>query len=521
MADDEAWTSGESEPEERDPDDEETYGIDLEDVEYVKDQIYEDSWFFPSIKDFNGTSEINQNINVAGNTPIDFFNYFFDSSLIEMIIEETNRYHFQNPEIESDHMKPWTPLTKEDLEIFLGLSILMGHVRKGELHSYWSTDQLVQTPIFRQMISRDRYLQILRYIHFHDNENTTSDIAGHTLAKIKPVIDFLQSKFSAALTPGKKVCIDESLLLWKGRLRFKQYIPLKRNRFGIKLFQLVDCETGFILNFTVYTGADTDYRKFGLGVTGDIVAHFLEPYHRQGRVVYVDNWYTSPALAEFLHDRDTGLCGTVKANRKGMPKLENKLLRGEIQVAHTDVWMAMKWEDKRSVRMLSTVHEVGFCPTGKKRRGTDEDIIKPTCIQDYNQNMGGVDNVDRQLSITETVRKTMKWYRKLFFHLVDLCLSNAHAMYKMRNAGPAPFPQFRLEVVRALLKCVHESIPRNVSHPNRLIGRHFPKDSTRRRCHLCGLRKITRRTSYICSTCDIPLCVTPCFEEYHTRQTLT
>ncbi|XP_020294860.1 piggyBac transposable element-derived protein 4-like [Pseudomyrmex gracilis] len=189
-------------------------------------------------------------------------------------------------------------------------------------------------------------------------------------------------------------------------------------------------------------GADTDYRKFGLGVTGDIVAHFLEPYHRQGRVVYVDNWYTSPALAEFLHDRDTGLCGTVKANRKGMPKLENKLSRGQIQVAHTDVWMAMKWEDKRSVRMLSTVHEVDFCPTGKKRRSTDEDIMKPTCNYNYNQNMGGADNVDRQLSITETVQKTMKWYRKLFFHLVDLCLSNAHAMYKMRNAGPAPFPVF-------------------------------------------------------------------------------
>ncbi|XP_020297526.1 piggyBac transposable element-derived protein 2-like [Pseudomyrmex gracilis] len=194
MADDKAWTSGESKPEKRDPDDEETYGIDLEDledVEYVEDQIYEDSWFFPSIKDFNGTSEINQNINVLGNTPIDFFNYFFDSSLIEMIIEETNRYHFQNPGIQSDRMKPWTPLTKEDFEIFLSLSILMGHVRKGELHSYWSTDQLVQTPIFRQMMSRDRYLQILCYIHFYDNENTTSDIAGLTLAKIKPVIDFL------------------------------------------------------------------------------------------------------------------------------------------------------------------------------------------------------------------------------------------------------------------------------------------------------------------------------------------
>jgi len=61
--------------------------------------------------------------------------------------------------------------------------------------------------------------------------------------------------------------------------------------------------------------------------------------------------------------------------------------------------------------------------------------MKPTCVHEYNQNMGDEDNVDRQLSITETVRKSMKWYRKLFFHLIDLCLSNAHALYKMRNEG--------------------------------------------------------------------------------------
>ena len=31
---------------------------------------------------------------------------------------------------------------------------------------------------------------------------------------------------------------------------------------------IVDCETGFVLGFVVYTGADTDYQKFDLAVTG-------------------------------------------------------------------------------------------------------------------------------------------------------------------------------------------------------------------------------------------------------------
>ena len=451
MADIEAWSSGESEPEIQDLENEEIHEVDLVENDYDETQIFENAYFYPPIKDFQGTSEINPNISISGNKPINYFEYFFDSPLIERIIDETNRYESQNHEDRQSHQKTWSPLTKDEFECFLGLSILVGHIRKGDLKDYWSKDPLLYTPIFGQIMSRDRFLAILRYLHFHDNEDT-SEIAHHPLMKIKPIIDYLQSKFSAALIPGKNLWIDESLVLWKGRLRFKQYIPLKRNRFGIKLFELVDYETGFILGFVVYTGADTDYQKFDLGVTGDIVAHFLQPYFYKGHVIYIDNWYTSPILAEFLHDRDTGMCGTVKTNRKGMPKLENKLERGEVQVAHNNLWMAIRWQDKRSVCMLTTVHEPEFCTTGKKHYQTNEDIIKPRCIHEYNQNMGGVDNVDRQLSITEIVRKTMKWYRKLFFHLIDLSLSNAHSLYKMKNEGPMPFPSFRLSVVRSLLK---------------------------------------------------------------------
>jgi len=214
---------------------------------------------------------------------------------------------------------------------------------------------------------------------------------------------------------GKNLCIDESLVLWKGKLKFKQYLPLKRNRFGIKLSELVDCKTGFLIDFIVYTGLNTDYEKFGLGISGDIVPHFLKNYFNKGHIIYVDNWYSSPQLAEFLHDRETGICETVKKNRKHMPNLGQKLDKGEIQVAYNDVWLVLKWLDKKEVYMITTVHRVEFSTTGKKNWKTGEDIIKPVCICNYNKNMGGVDNIDRQLSLSETIRKTMKWYKKLFF----------------------------------------------------------------------------------------------------------
>lgn len=69
-----------------------------------------------------------------------------------------------------------------------------------------------------------------------------------------------KKKFSNCVNPTQNLCIDESLMLWKGRFAFKQYIPSKRHRFGSKSFKLADCETKFILDFSVYTGSNTECR---------------------------------------------------------------------------------------------------------------------------------------------------------------------------------------------------------------------------------------------------------------------
>ena len=198
MAENEAWSSGESEPENEVLENEGMGEIDSEDFYFTKTQLFEEAHFHPSIKDFERCSKINPNISFSGNRPIDYFNYFCDSSLLQKIVEETNRYATQNPITQSSHMKAWTSVTKTELDNFLGLSILMGHVQKGDLQSYQSTDLLLHTPIFGQIMSRDRYIHILRCLHFHDNE----EIVNHPLVKIKSVIGQIQIKFSAVLIAG-------------------------------------------------------------------------------------------------------------------------------------------------------------------------------------------------------------------------------------------------------------------------------------------------------------------------------
>jgi len=53
----------------------------------------------------------------------------------------------------------------------------------------------------------------------------------------------------------------ESLLLWKGRLLFKQYPPPKQSRFGIKLYKLCESSTGYVYTFYVYVGKDCLFFK--------------------------------------------------------------------------------------------------------------------------------------------------------------------------------------------------------------------------------------------------------------------
>ena len=51
----------------------------------------------------------------------------------------------------------------------------------------------------------------------------------------------------------RKEVIDESLVLFRGRLKFYHYIPSKQRQFGIKFFILCDCETGYFQEFVIYS----------------------------------------------------------------------------------------------------------------------------------------------------------------------------------------------------------------------------------------------------------------------------
>lgn len=138
----------------------------------------------------------------------------------------------------------------------------------------------MKTDIFHDM-SRDRFLNLMKCLHF---SNPYVLNCRDKLFKIRELNDRFRLILKQNFYPFQNICVAESLILFKGRLSFKQFIPSKRNRFGIKSFIACDCKTGYILDIIVYSGSETEISVFqkNLGKSGNIVITLMKDYLGKG-----------------------------------------------------------------------------------------------------------------------------------------------------------------------------------------------------------------------------------------------
>lgn len=177
---------------------------------------------------------------------------------------------------------------------------------------YWKVNSKVyQHPIFGQIAFRYRYESILRALRFYELKERVAK-----KEKIQFVINHCVQKFKKFYSTPKQLSTDEALLGFKGRLSYKQYIPLKRSQFGIKLYELCALY-GYVLDIILYTGTKTVYEE-STKEKGHAY-NIAMKYQKKGHAVYLDNFYTSVTLADDLFKRETQMTGTLRANRKGFP----------------------------------------------------------------------------------------------------------------------------------------------------------------------------------------------------------
>lgn len=139
----------------------------------------------------------------------------------------------------------------------------------------------------------------------------------------------------------------------------------------------------------------------------------------------------------------------------------------------------MKWSDRKEFYMLSTMHTAEFAKVSKKSR-SNVFILKLKCAIDYNCSMGAIDKFDIVISTIDTIRKSLKWYRKYFFHLIDICMWNAFCLYKHTTTKKISMAKFHLQLIKEILRKYHKNHQfyrcgwLGSNYLVRLTGRHFP-----------------------------------------------
>lgn len=536
-----------------DDSDEEFLGFDPEDLENDEGTItFEDTWIQGNLDAHPPQFQREKKINV--DLPdecdmIDFFKLFISDEFIdEVLVQETNKYaaDFFNS-AQGQNIKPqsrfhkWTDVNIDDMKRFLAMVIAMGMVQHQDIQDYWSKDEMLSTPFFGKTMTKNRFLLILSLFHLNNNDNNVArGQDGHDpIFKVRRVYDHLRMKFEEVYSPGENIAIDEGMIAWRGNLSFRVYMPDKPDKFGVKLFMLCDSSNGYCSRLEIYHG--TQQQPSEKGKIYDLVMRLINPYLGAGYKLYVDNYYSSPYLFHDLYQRQTGACGTLRVNRKGVPK---ELKKNESIAMTNGTIQLLKWKDKRDVHMCTTLHNAEFIDVpGRVDRATGQPIRRPKCIVDYDKHMGAVDRCDQMISYPAFKRRTVKWWKKVFFHLFMMTVLNAYILYKEHciklRKKPVLHRVFRREIVKALVaetapQPVHvrgAATPRDIE---RLTARHFlskiqqkegQKSKPLRTCPVCstttGKRKLvgdgrkTVRSSYECKECDVGLCVDPCFRLYH------
>ena len=142
---------------------------------------------------------------------IDFFSQLFPPELFQFIADETNKYADKLQQ-EKGEDGNWRRTNAQEMRAFAGAQIVMGIIIAPDQHMYFSTDNLFKSTGLCDRFTRDRLLKLQQYFHVDDT--------------------------------------------YTGRLGFKQYVPMKPTKRGLKVWMRADPHNGYVNEFQVYTGRE-------------------------------------------------------------------------------------------------------------------------------------------------------------------------------------------------------------------------------------------------------------------------
>lgn len=294
-------------------------------------------------------------------TPISIFNLFFTDELVEHIVTCMNAYgvslcNSNRPHTRGSRRLSFKPTDSTELKKFLGLCLLQGQIDSPNIRNLFTQmDPLYFHPIFPFIMSCRRFDQLLRCL-------CISELNSKGMDKVRDFATAVKINFQNVNKPSQNLSLDESLLAFRGRLSFRQYIKSKKARYGIK-FYVLTTDDGYILNYKIYEGKQlvpivSESNVKSTTKLEHLVMSLMNPYLDKGHNLYMDNYYNSLSLSKKLLQRKTHTTGTLRKDRKENPKrlFAKNVLKGQHFWQRKGRVYASIWKDKRAVHMITTKH---------------------------------------------------------------------------------------------------------------------------------------------------------------------
>ena len=199
------------------------------------------------------------------------------------------------------------------MQKFLEIILLSGYHTVPEEQQYWSTQPDLRVEIVVKTMSRNRYLEIKKYMHFADNLKLTP---GNKMSKISPLYDMINKNLVQFDIFHSLVSIDESMVPYFGRHSAKMFIKGKLIRFGYKIWCICGND-GFPYQMKIYQGKEDNRESLPLGtkVVNDLLDVIISKSDITCHELYFDNFFTSYKLLSELSDKGVRATGTVRETR--------------------------------------------------------------------------------------------------------------------------------------------------------------------------------------------------------------
>ncbi|XP_070300249.1 piggyBac transposable element-derived protein 4-like [Salvelinus sp. IW2-2015] len=237
-------------------------------------------------------------------------------------------------------------------------------------------------------MSLENFHIIPRIIRF-DNRDTR---AARQLAAIRSLWDKWVDRLPPFYNPGPNVTVDEQLMLFRGRCPFRQYIPSKPTKYGIKIWATCDAASPYAWNLQVYTGkpnGGAPEKNQGMRVVLDV-----KQGHRELSPQLLNTRNRPINSTKFVFTADMSLVSYVP--KKG-----------------------------KNVVLMRALH--------RDRRICGQEHQKTEIIMDYNATKGGVDNLDKLVTGDCCKRRTLRWPLVIFFNILDISAYNTFVIWMALN----------------------------------------------------------------------------------------